>query len=117
MSEIRTVMIDGREVEVEDGSGNIFADLGLPEPEERLAKALLSRRIEELIRALGLTQSQAAEVLGIAQPDVSNIVRGRLSGWSIERLARLLTRLGQDVEIQVRPARQPENAHLWVRVA
>ncbi len=114
---IRPVMADGEEVEVEESSGNVFADLGLPDPEERLAKALLSRQIARLIRARELTQAEAAELLGIKQPDVSNIVRGRLSGWSLERLTRLLNRLGQDVEITVRPSADPEQGHLRVQVA
>jgi predicted XRE-type DNA-binding protein len=114
---IHTVVVDGKEVEVEDSSGNVFADLGLPDPEERLAKADLAIAIARSIRERGLTQAQAAELLGIAQPDVSNVVRGRLSGYSIERLTRLLNRLGQDVEITVRPAEDPEGGHLRVRVA
>lgn len=113
----RTVVVDGKEYEIEESSGNIFADLGLPNPEERLAKADLSIAIEREIRARGLTQKQAAELLGITQPDVSEIVRGRLSGWSIERLSRLLTRLGQDVEITVRPSPEGGPGRLQVKVA
>lgn len=108
--------IDG--IQIEESSGNVFADLGLPDAEERLAKAMLSRQIDKLIGARGLTQQQAAGILGITQPDVSNIVRGRLAGYSIERLSRLLTLLGQDVEITVRPAREGNaHGHLLVRVA
>ncbi|MBA4158614.1 MAG: XRE family transcriptional regulator [Gemmatimonadetes bacterium] len=113
---IRTV-VDGIEIEVEESSGNVFADLELPDPEERLAKAILSRQIDKEIQARGMTQAQAAELLGITQPDVSNIVRGRLSGWSLERLTRLLNRLSWDVEITVRPAEDGEQGHLRVRVA
>jgi predicted XRE-type DNA-binding protein len=114
---IRTVVVDGEEIEIEESSGNVFADLGLPDPEERLVKAMLSRQIDKQIEARGLTQAQAAELLGITQPDVSNLVRGRLSGWSLERLTRLLNRLGQDVEITVRPAENPAQGRLRVRVA
>jgi predicted XRE-type DNA-binding protein len=114
--EMDTIMVDGREVELQPGSGNVFADLGLPHPEEQLAKAILARRIARLIVERGLTQSKAAELLGIKQPDVSNLVRGRLSGWSAERLMRMLARLGQDVEITVRPARDPEQASIRVHV-
>lgn len=113
----RTVEVDGKEIEVEESGGNVFADLGLPDPEERLAKAMLSRRIARELEARALSQVQAAVLLGIKQPDVSNIVRGRLSGWSLERLTRLLNRLGQDVEITVRPAEQGEQGHLRVRVS
>lgn len=106
------------EIEVEESSGNVFADLGLPDPEERLGKAILSRQIDKLIEARELTQRQAAELLGITQPDVSNIVRGRLSGFSLERLTRFLTLLGQDVEITVRPTGEGgAHGHLLVRVA
>ena len=91
------------EVQVEESSGNVFADLGLSEPDERLAKADLALAIAREIERRGITQSQAADRLGVAQPDVSNITRGRLSGYSIERLTRLLNALGQDVEIRVRP--------------
>ncbi len=82
---------------------NIFADLGRPEADELLAKAELARTIRHLIAARGLTQAVAASVLGIAQPDVSNLHRGRLAGFSMERLYRFLNSLGQDVQIVVRP--------------
>ena len=82
---------------------NIFADLGRPNADELLAKAELSRTIRQLIAALGLTQAKAAGVLGISQPDVSNLHRGRLAGFSMERLYRFLNSLGQDVQIVVQP--------------
>ncbi len=117
MTKIRTVVVDGKEIEIEESSGNVFADLGLPDPEERLAKADLAIAIARTIRDQGLTEVQAAELLGIAQPDLSEVLRGRLSGWSIERLTRLLNRLGQDVEITVRPAERGKQGRLRVRVA
>lgn len=88
------------------GSGNVFADLELPDAEELLAKAGLARRISEVIRRRGLTQTQAAAVLGVDQPKISALVRGRLSGFSFERLLRFLLRLGQDVRIVVRAQRR-----------
>lgn len=87
-----------------ESSGNVFADLGLPEPEIALAKAKLALRLTDLIEERGLTQAAAGEVLGIDQPKVSMIVRGRLKDFSIERLAQLLTKFNQDVEISVRPS-------------
>jgi predicted XRE-type DNA-binding protein len=82
--------------------GNAFADLGLPDADVRLAKAELGRRIGAIIRERGLTQKAAAEVLGIDQPKVSALLAGQLAGYSLERLARLLTLLGWDVQIVVR---------------
>jgi predicted XRE-type DNA-binding protein len=83
-------------------SGNVFADLGLPRPEEALAKAELAHKISGIIRARRLTQGRAAEILGVDQPKISALVRGRLSGFSIERLLRFLMLLGHDVEITVK---------------
>jgi predicted XRE-type DNA-binding protein len=93
-----------RPSQVESGSGNVFADLGLPNPDLALAKAQLVQRIRALIAERGLTQAKAAELLGLDQPKVSSLVRGRVEGYSIDRLFRFLTALGQRVEISVRPA-------------
>jgi predicted XRE-type DNA-binding protein len=93
-------------IEVEIGSGNVFADLGLPNPEEALAKAVLANQICETITQRKLTQAQAAALLGIDQPKVSALIRGKLSGFSTERLFRFLNALGQDVEIIVKPRRR-----------
>jgi predicted XRE-type DNA-binding protein len=82
-------------------SGNVFADLGLPNPEEALAKAELAHKISVLIRKRGLTQAQAAKLLGVDQPKVSALLRGRLTGFSLERLMRFLLLLGQDIKITV----------------
>ena len=82
-------------------SGNVFADLGLPNSEEALAKAELAHKIGVVIRERGLTQVQAAELLGIDQPKISALIRGHLSGFSIDRLMRLLLLLGQDIKITV----------------
>jgi predicted XRE-type DNA-binding protein len=81
----------------------VFADLGLPNPEDRLAKAELARRISEIIAERRLTQLAAAALLGIDQPKISALVRGRLGGFSLERLMRFLNVLGRDVEIVVKP--------------
>jgi len=82
-------------------SENVFADLGLPNPEEALAKAELAHKITVLIRDKGLTQVQTAKLLGVDQPKVSSLIRGRLSGFSLERLMRFLLLLGQDIKITV----------------
>src|ERR1700747_107141 len=91
-------------IAVQEGSGNVFADVGLPNPEERLAKADLGIRIGTAIRARRLTQARAARLLKIDQPKVSRLLRGQLSGFSTERLMRFLTLLGRDVEIVVKTA-------------
>ena len=93
-----------KRIPVVESSGNVFADIGLPNPEERLAKASLGTRIASVIRARGLTQSHAARILKIDQPKVSRLLRGRLSGFSTERLMHFLTLLGRDVEIVVKAA-------------
>ena len=89
-------------IAVTPGSGNVFADIGVREPEEELAKAQLASRIRDIIRQRRLTQVAAATLLRIDQPKVSALLNGRLTSFSSERLMRLLTRLGQDVEIVVR---------------
>lgn len=82
---------------------NVFEALGLPDADEWLAKAELARAIQKQIERRRLTQIQAATVLGGAQSDVSNLARGRLAGYSMERLYRFLNALGQDVRIVVQP--------------
>jgi predicted XRE-type DNA-binding protein len=85
------------------GSGNVFRDLGLPEPEELLAKAELTRSIAGILKSRKLTQTRAAEILGVDQPKVSALLNGRLQGFSADRLLRFLVALGQDIEISIRP--------------
>ena len=98
-----------RAMEVEKGGGNVFADLGLPNAEDRLAKAELARKINEIISRRGLNQIDAAELLGIDQPRISALARGRLAGFSLERLVRFLNILGRDVRILVKP--KPKGRH------
>jgi predicted XRE-type DNA-binding protein len=86
---------------VETTTGNIFEDLGLPDAQTRLAKAELSRSIRRFLADKGWKQREAAEVLGLAQSDVSDLVRGKLGRFSMERLHTLLVRLGADVRIEV----------------
>ena len=91
-------------------SGNVFADLGLPHPEQELLKAQLTLQIYRLIRQLGITQAEAGKILGVKQPHVSALMRNRSGLFSVERLMEFLTALGQDVEITVRPARKSQGA-------
>ena len=87
------------------GSGNVFADIGLPDAEGELFKAELIYQIAKQIKALALTQIQAGARLGLSQPDVSRLIKGRRSGFSTDRLLALLTALDLDVDIVVRSAK------------
>ncbi|MFN3430055.1 MAG: helix-turn-helix domain-containing protein [Candidatus Sericytochromatia bacterium] len=90
-------------IDFELSTGNVFEDLGLPDADERLMKAQISRQIALILQRGRFTQAQAAELMGISQPKVSAILRGRLSGFSVERLIVLLMRLGKDVQLVVMP--------------
>lgn len=83
-------------------SGNVFADLGLPQADDLLAKAELATKIIAEIERRRLTQTRAAAILGVDQPKVSALTQGKLSAFSIERLMRFLLLLGRDVEITVK---------------
>lgn len=87
---------------VEQGSGNVFADLGRADADEALLKARLAQRIAAVIEKRGLSQGEAAAVLGIDQPKVSKLLRGRLQEFSVDRLLRFLNALDQDVQITVK---------------
>jgi predicted XRE-type DNA-binding protein len=89
-------------------SGNVFADLDVPQPETALLKAKRAMRISELIDECGLTQQEAAKLFGVSQPRVSRLVRWRLEGVAIERLIRCLSALGQKVEIVVQSEGGPQ---------
>jgi predicted XRE-type DNA-binding protein len=89
-------------IDVEESSGNVFADLGYPNSQEALAKARLAQRIAELIEEQNLTQVQAAVLLGIDQPKVSKLIRGQLREFSTDRLFRFLNALDQDIEIVIK---------------
>jgi predicted XRE-type DNA-binding protein len=91
---------------VTESTGNVFADLGVPNAEQELLKAQLALQIYRIIKQRGLTQTQAAEALGIKQPHVSLLMRNRAGTFSVGRLIDFLTALGQDVEITVRPTRK-----------
>jgi predicted XRE-type DNA-binding protein len=92
------------------GTGNVFADIGLPNAEEHLIKAQLVYKIDRLMKARKLRQVDAAKLFGVKQPDVSNMLRGDFRQFSVERLLRFLVALGQDVEIVVKPSRRARRA-------
>jgi len=100
-----------KRIPVTRGSGNVFADLGLENPEEELLKAQLVREIRDILKRRRLTQAAAAALLGLKQPDVSALVTARVGKFSLERLLRCVRRLDRDVAIITRPksrARSPQ---------
>jgi predicted XRE-type DNA-binding protein len=103
-----TLTIEEEELGSIPSCGNVFADLNLPDPELLLAKAKLSIKIERLIKERRLTQKQAAKLMGLTQPNVSDLLRGRLDDFTLDHLFRCLDALGQEVEIIVRPKKAKE---------
>jgi predicted XRE-type DNA-binding protein len=93
-----------------EGSGNVFADLGLPNPEQELLKAQLTLQIYTILKVSGMTQVEIAKILGVQQPQVSLLMRNRASNFSVGRLMEFLTAQRQDVEITVRPSRKEHGA-------
>ena len=91
---------------ITESSGNVFADLGLPNPDQELMKAELTFQIYRIINQRGMTQAEAAKALGINQPHVSLLMCNRAAGFSVGRLMEFLTALGQDVEVAVTPSRK-----------
>ena len=101
-----------REITSTPSSGNVFADLGLPDADDLMAKANLALHIKRTIEARNLTQLQAANLLGLDQPKVSSIVNGRLDGFSTDRLMRFLNDLGCDVKISVSAPHPESRGHV-----
>ncbi len=99
---------------VERGSGNVFADLGLPDADAHLVKAELVSRIDDIVRGRGLTQTEAARLPGLSQPDVSRLLRGNFREYSLERL---LNALGRDIDIVIRNPRSAEGGKLRIAAA
>jgi predicted XRE-type DNA-binding protein len=89
---------------------SVFADLGLPNPEQELLKAQLTLQIYSLLKDSGMTQVEIAKILGVQQPQVSLLMRNRAGNFSVGRLVEFLTALRQDVEITVRPTRKEHGA-------
>ena len=100
------------QIKHEVGSGNVFADLGHPDAEEKLEKARLVYSILKIINDKGLTQAKAAEILGIQQPRISDLVRGKWYDFSVERLIRLSRLIGNDVQIVINGEVQQRNKEL-----
>jgi predicted XRE-type DNA-binding protein len=103
---------------IEKGSMNVFADLGVADAEEMLVKAQLAAKIAEIIKLRNLTQTQAASLLGMTQPKLSNMLRGRFRGISEAKMLECMTLLGRDVQIVVKPvSRSRKTGHVSVLFA
>jgi predicted XRE-type DNA-binding protein len=107
-------MVEG--VEVEMSSGNVFADLGLPDADKLKIKSGLVIEITKAVRNLGLSQEEAGRRMGLPQPKLSNLFRGDFSNVSERKLMDCLNRLGYDIEIKVKPSAEPVG-HLLLAVA
>jgi predicted XRE-type DNA-binding protein len=106
-----TAPITNEDLTVTHGSGNVFADIGFDDAEELQVKAGLTHQLSSRIKALGLTQVQAGERLGVSQPDVSKLMHGRYTGFSTDRLLALLNALDLDIDIVLRPCTTHVAAH------
>lgn len=102
-----------KDIEYTEGSENVFADLGIPNPEEAMAKAKIAMKIHDTIKKKKLTQAKAAKILKISQPKISLLLRGYLTDFSLERLLRFLNDLGQNVYISIAPASRGHGS-TWV---
>jgi len=102
---------------MEASSGNVFADLGFDNAEEMLQKSRLVVAIAQVMKARNLNQSQTSEIVGVDQPTLSKLLRGRTMNFTLDRLLNMLVRLGQDVEISISPAVQEKGANITVRVS
>ena len=99
---------------ITQSSGNIFADLGLENPQEHYVKAHLIILISKMIESNNLTQGQAATKMGLRQPDVSKLLRGRFEGFSLERLLYFVRALGSDIEIKIKPSKPKQEGRILV---
>ncbi|MDE0636344.1 MAG: helix-turn-helix transcriptional regulator [Candidatus Poribacteria bacterium] len=94
-----------KKVKFEESSGNVFADLDLPDAEELHLKAQLGYEVFQIIEERKLTQAEAADILGVKQPEISRLKKGKFNHYSVERLLTFLTRLNHDIEIRIIPAK------------
>jgi predicted XRE-type DNA-binding protein len=101
---------------VKESSGNVFADLGIPNPEDAIAKAEVVRQIHRTIKKKRLTQIKAAKILGISQPKISLLLRGHFENFSLERLFRFLNKLGQDIRISISDEPHKGSGHIRIEI-
>lgn len=104
-------------VEFEASSGNVFADLDIPEAADEAIKARLVMRLRAEMDRRGLNQTEFAKVLGVKQPDLSNLLRGRVLGFSLERMFEFTRAVGDDVEITLRPSKAERRGRMSLKVA
>jgi len=100
-----------------DSSGNVFADLGLPTTEDEMLKVALARAITNAVRKRELTQTEAAKIIGVDQAKISALLRGRLKGFSVDRLVRYLVMLGKDIDIRISARAKNEPGRIKVVAA
>ena len=103
-----------RKSKITQSSGNIFADLGLENAQEHHVKAHLVILISKMIDSKNLTQGQAATKMGLRQPDVSKLLRGRFEGFSLERLLYFVRALGSNIEIKIKPSKPKQEGRILV---
>ncbi len=109
---------EGKDKSIRKGSSNVFADLGYGDPDTHLLKAQLVSRIDEIMTGRKLTQAEAAQAMGLSQPDVSRLLKGQFRDVSVERIMRMLTRLGCDVDIVITaPGRKRASSVIHLQVA
>lgn len=106
-----------KKIEIHESSGNVFADLGLDNAEELLARATLAAEITKILRQRHLTQVQAGKVLGVDQPKISALYRGHFDRFSLERLIRFLNALRRDVRIVIEPETRRRKGKMIVEAA
>jgi predicted XRE-type DNA-binding protein len=104
------------EIQVEEGSGNVFADIGVRDPEDALLRADLAKQLAGIIKDRGLSQHQVAEIVGVDQSKVSKLMRGHIYGFTSDRLFRFLVRLGCDVKVEIRKERDARKRRGTLRV-
>jgi len=110
-------MTKPQEIKVHASAGNVFADLGLPHSKEDMLKVEIARVISATIKSRGLTQAEAGAIMGIDQAKVSTLVRGRLQGFSIERMILFVVKLGRDVNISISREHSDREGRVCVKTA
>ncbi len=105
------------DIEITHSSGNVYEDLGLPDAEEMLVKAKLATTIQGIIESRGLTQTKAAQLIGLSQPKLSDLLKGKFRGISEAKMMECITRLGRDIQIVVNPHERPANERGHIEVS